>query len=226
MLYMCGLLLSEAKSVKKLRVEIVARSYLDLGDDCPFWKHTGRPGVAEALDFKPFWKRPSAESVLFFLKPLEILSNVGDCEITWENDSEESITPDVQKVLKRYEKAITGKEPFGREETKWLREEYHVILNRQEQTRRERVQGGHGPHTTWLLDAHKTLKCTHRGHGKRFYRSDHKKLECRGCEKKVAWLVDCQNCSLRACVRCTNELKEKRSDLQDIVRWEEWRRTY
>ncbi|KAL8990634.1 MAG: hypothetical protein Q9169_008077, partial [Polycauliona sp. 2 TL-2023] len=225
MLYMCGLLSSEVSSIKKLQIHIVGYSYFDLGRDCHSWKDTGKTGVTEGLDFVCS-DHPSANSIAFYLTPLGMLRNVKTCEITWDDSCsrEEAITPETEKLCERYKKAVTGEEPFEQAETKWLREEYRAMLDRQEQSRMKQIRNGYDDHTTWLLNAHRKFKCAHRGHGHRYHLMYNKKVKCEGCKGQVSWLVDCLHCSLRACARCTNELKEKRSDMEDIVRWQEWKR--
>ena len=223
MLYMCGLLSSEANYIKKLRIQIVAVSYMDLGNNCDFWRDTGRTGTAKRFGFVDR-QRITAASIAFCLRPLELPGRIKSCEIAWDKDCEDAITSDTERLLERYKKSLTDEQPFEKEEKAWLWEEYHAILDRQQETRGIQKQRGRDAHTTWLLDAHKTFNCTHRFFGKRYYRFDHQKVECNGCHGRLAWLVDCRHCSLRACARCIDELKKRRSDMEDIMRWEEWKR--
>lgn len=222
MLYVCGLLFSEAKLIRKLRVEIVRQvsRFVGLDDECPSWQNTGRTGMAERLDFKPS-PDSKTEYIAFLLRPLELPGRVGSCEIAVSEDFEEHITPDLQATLDRYKEALTDQRPFGYEETKWLWDEYMVILDRKEQIRWQQRNARKEEHEAWLLDTHKLYPCMHQRRGKRYYRHGGKNAKCEGCGRWLTWLLDCRKCDLRACKDCTNESKEKCQVLEEAARWEE-----
>lgn len=222
---MCGLLFSEAKLIRHLRVEIMRQvsRFVGLDDECPSWQTTGGTGMAERLDLKPT-PDSKTEYLAFLLRPLELPGRVRNCEIAVSEDFEEHITPDLQATLDRYKEALTDQKPFGYEETKWLWDDYMVILDRKEQIRRQQRNARKEEHEAWLLDTHKLYPCMHQRRGKRYYRHGGKKAKCEGCGRWLTWLLDCRKCDLRACKDCTNELKEKRPVLELAVRWEELNR--
>ncbi|KAL8924595.1 MAG: hypothetical protein Q9208_003910 [Pyrenodesmia sp. 3 TL-2023] len=224
MLYVCGMLFSDAPSIKTLRIEILEweGGVTGLGGRCPSWLDTGLTGWTELLDFAPS-PNSKTEYIAFLLKPLELLGRVENCEIAIAEDNEENITPDLQATLKSYKDALTDRKPFSNELSEWLWDEYVAILDCEQQIRREQRKAEQEEHEAWLLRSHQRFSCLHQRRGKRYSRWG-KMANCEGCGRWLAWLLDCRRCRLRACRNCTNELKEKRPALEEAVRREERKR--
>lgn len=226
MLYVCGLLFSEAKLIRNLQIEI-PRGDMDLMgevDECPFWTTTGHTGMAETLNFKASSDSKS-EFLDFLLKPLALPGRVGSCEFVVSEDFQHHMTPHLRNTMDRYKEALVDQKAFRYEETRWLWDQYVVILDRKEEIRREQRKALKDEHEAWMLSTHKIYICMHQRRGKRYYRDGGKKAKCNGCGRWRLWLLDCLKCRLRACKDFVDELKEKRSELDLLVQWEEWNRT-
>ena len=223
MLYVCGLLYSEAKYVRHLRLEIVRQDSYFHGMDknCPSWRSTGCIGIAKRLGFE-LTPESKTEYIDFLLRPLELPGRVRSCEMTVSEDFEEYITPELQSKLDRYKQALTDQKPFSYEEITWLWDEYIAILDRKEQIRRQRRNTREEEHEAWLLNTHKSYPCIHRRRVKQYHRYGGRKAKCNGCGCWLTWLLDCRQCDLRACKSCMKELKEKRPSLEEAVRLVEW----
>ncbi|KAL8751565.1 MAG: hypothetical protein Q9199_006328 [Rusavskia elegans] len=147
MVYICGLLLSEARYLKNLCIEISNSAtwgnYLDT--DCLSWRDAGSTGKAELFEVKQTeWPtRPNhgseaqltiVDRITFLLKPLALPGRVQACKITVYDDI--PITPDLKDIIHHYREALTDKRPFGYEESKWLWDEYMSILDRLDESER------------------------------------------------------------------------------------------
>ncbi|KAL8915775.1 MAG: hypothetical protein Q9172_006674 [Xanthocarpia lactea] len=217
MVYICGLLLSEAKWIRKLRIEIVDIESWDaiVDDHCQSWHDIGNPRIDEQSPMKDSKYNSRLEHITFLLSPLALPGRVQDCEITVSDNVE--TTPEFRDTLKYYKEALTDQNPIGFEETRELWEEYVGILDRTEQAKKEKWRLKKQRHEEWLLDTHKQFDCLHPRHGKRHYNSERTHMYCEGCERWLRWMSDCRGCDLRSCARCRAELKEKRPALEEAA---------
>ncbi|KAL8671827.1 MAG: hypothetical protein Q9168_003687 [Polycauliona sp. 1 TL-2023] len=219
MLYMCGLLFSEAKFIKSLCIEIPEPDRSDVGHErhCPSWETTGRAGIAERLDFE---KSPSPDSPIkylkFLLRPLELPGRVKQFSFLVSDDFKRYITPDLQRTFDRYTEALTDQKPFTYDETEWLWDEYMAIQDRKQLIQRERREARKEEHHAWLIRQHQWRQCMHL-RTKRYYRMGPRNANCDGCHNWLPWLLDCKKCELRACKNCITELKGKREELEEEI---------
>ncbi|KAL8913697.1 MAG: hypothetical protein Q9171_001547 [Xanthocarpia ochracea] len=216
MVYICGLLFSEAKSIRKLRIEIDTESCAsNLDSGCQSWHDTGNPRIAEQGLSELAQYTSRLEYISFFLKPLALPGRVKDCEITVSDNIE--TTPEFRDTLKYYKEALTDQNPIGFEESREVWEEYVRILDCTEQAKKEQRRHKKERHEEWLLATHKRFDCLHPSRGKRHYHTDRNRLYCEGCERWLRWMSDCRRCDLRSCARCRAELKEKRPALEEVA---------
>ncbi|KAL8856650.1 MAG: hypothetical protein Q9178_006717 [Gyalolechia marmorata] len=216
MVYICGLLFSEAKWIRMLRIEILAEpSIFHLDSGCQSWHDTGNPRIAEQGLSEHAQFKNRLEYISFLLKPLALPGRVQNCEITVSDDIE--TTPEFRDTLKYYKEALTDQNPIGFEESREVWEEYVRILDWTEQAKKERQRLKKERHEEWLLATHKRFDCLHPSRGKRHYHIFRNRMYCEGCERWLRWMSDCRRCDLRSCARCRAELKEKRPALEAIA---------
>lgn len=234
MVYICGLLLSEARYLKNLCIEISNSATWGncLDTDCLSWRDAGSTGKAELFEIKQTeWPtRPDHSSeaqltivdrITFLLKPLALPGRVQACKITVYDDI--PITPDLKDIIHHYREALTDKRPFGYKESKWLWDEYMSILDRLDESERRQQQLKAEKHETWLLIANLRYKCKHHSSTtKKYSRSCGKDAQCDGCRKWSHWLLKCRKCEVRACTSCMSDLRKELSPLQKVKMHEVW----
>lgn len=228
MVYVSGLLLSDSKTIRNLRVEVWdgdAHGRV-LKPNCQSWQETGNLGFANHFGL---YKYSSPENVFddhnaFLLQPLALGGRVQQCEIALCDQPEPS--EGLQATIKHYKKALTGKTSTGSEDTRWIWHEYMSILVKQEQCARRHQQAKLQHHDEWLRSTDQEYDCKHSGHGKRYRRSlGAKKAHCEGCDRWLDWLVEFRNCGMRACIACRKDLKAKRLAIEEARRLKEWEET-
>ncbi|KAL8839481.1 MAG: hypothetical protein Q9176_004477 [Flavoplaca citrina] len=137
MVYLCGLLLSEAKYMRRLYIEIINNhaynNYLD--EYCPLWKIAGSTSAAEQFSVQQSEcsihrgfdsdSDPSLEPqntmidhINFLLKPLALPGRVQKCHIDISDIV--PMTPNLKASLLRYEDAVMDKRPFRYEDSRKL----------------------------------------------------------------------------------------------------------
>ncbi|KAI4284761.1 MAG: hypothetical protein L6R38_001161 [Xanthoria sp. 2 TBL-2021] len=152
MVYVCGLLLSDSKTVKNLRVEVWdgdAHGRV-LKPDCQSWQETGNLGFANHFGLNKYSSPEDVfdEHLAFLLQPLALGGRVQQCEIALCDQPEPS--EGLQATIQHYKNALTGKTSTGSEDTRWIWHEYMSILVKQEQCARRHQQAKLQLHQEWL----------------------------------------------------------------------------
>lgn len=220
MVSICGILLSEAKSIKELSIELETMGWTSdrINSACQSWRDTGNKGFSERFGLVAGTKPDHwVEHIAFFLQPLALPGHINKCKITlytrhvWCADSQ-ILDQRLEDISGRYERALTDKSKISYEESEWIWDEYMSIKEKQEQCKRRDQQEKVQKHQEWLQHTNEHNHCKHSGFGKKYTRSNGKKAQCEGCEHRYTWLTECRKCWMRACTRCKSELKEKRAE--------------
>lgn len=216
MVYVCGLLLSDAKSLKNLRVEFVEEDWTYLETKCRSWENTSNIGFANHFGVvADLFPDMMDRRIAFLLQPLALGGQVDDCDITLCSQQQPYRPSEyLETTIQHYKNVLLGKEKASDEDSKWIWLEYMSILVKQEQWARRDQQAKLKIHELWLQNVHRDYDCKHPGAGKQ-YRRCCKKAHCEGCERWLDWLTECRKCGMRACTACKADLKEKRPELEE-----------
>ena len=240
MVYLCGLLLSEAKYMRHLYIEIVNNHAYNnnLDGSCPLWKIAGSTGSAEQFSVQQSEcsihrefdsdSSPSLEPqntmidhINFLLKPLALPGRVQKCHIDISDIV--PMTPNLKASLLRYEDALMDKRPFGYEVSKKLWEYYLFILDRQADIERMRQRHAAAKHEQWLVNTHLHHKCKHPSRSaKKYSRFCGKDTQCDGCNKWHHFVMECRKCQVRACTSCMSNLRKKITPIQRVKLHDAW----
>ncbi|KAL8875400.1 MAG: hypothetical protein Q9198_006239 [Flavoplaca austrocitrina] len=241
MVYLCGLLLSEAKYMRRLYIEIINNhaynNYLD--EYCPLWKIAGSTSAAEQFSVQQSEcsihrgfdsdSDPSLEPqntmidhINFLLKPLALPGRVQKCHIDISDIV--PMTPNLKASLLRYEDAVMDKRPFGYEDSRKLWEHYLFILDRQADVERMRQRHAAEEHEQWLVNTHLHHKCKHPPRSaKKYSRFCGKDTRCDGCNKWHHFVMGCRKCQVRACTSCMSNLRKEITPIQRVKLHGAWR---
>ncbi|KAL8882301.1 MAG: hypothetical protein Q9198_000681 [Flavoplaca austrocitrina] len=220
MVYACGLLFLESKSIKSLCVEIWSEDQggRHIISKCRSWADAGNEGFAKhfGVDPKsyddernedPGTKRLD-DRIFFLLQLLALRKRVERVDVVFCSENKPSEKLNI--TMDYFDALLRGDIRTSSHDTKWIRQEYASIINKRKQhaqrVRQERAEH----HKKWMQEAAERYVCLHPGPGEKHQRGiGIKKAYCEGCDRWKDWLMKCRKCEMRVCENCRADLKKK-----------------
>ena len=227
MVYVCGILLSDAKSIKRLRVEFhtVEQPLPECDDSHGVEGRFGSPfdrfrGCRSFLDLEQSeiriehdveqhgYQLTQAEAIKYLIQPLALPGRVDECKIVLP--AEVSDDMELVQLTDRYQRAVTDVEPFSREECQDIWDRYIELIDSRDMRKTRRHWERVALQTAWLKKELANETCKHTGGwGRKYPMNGNSK--CEGCDRWYRWLTKCRRCEMRACVPCRKALKAERA---------------
>ncbi|KAI4197114.1 MAG: hypothetical protein LQ350_006128 [Teloschistes chrysophthalmus] len=211
LLHLVGLYFQDPNSVKKLglqfyHVEDIGLRYAP----CNSFEGVHNLGVANKLDLYPDFLAKMTQRIQRVLPALAICGQVSELLIQAPGQLSQNFQPQKGEGDGFYQKmttAATAGRAGGSEVYRVMQNRYHDLLEAVSKNETQSKRNAENGYRLWLRRMYKKNPCKHAGPAEKLTRRGNRDSKCDGCMTWFRWLLECNECKLRLCVSCMQELR-------------------